>query len=112
MESITVLIKTVLVKLMEREDFVDGLQLAFALLLGAFCLRVSLMLLNAEAFLKDASVYFLLALSGAAVIVLAHRLLGKEPKTFLLWYFMIAFAAAGLGLGYKFLTGTLTPILQ
>lgn len=112
MESITVLIKTVLVKLMEREDFVDVLQMAATFLLGAAAIRLSLWIFGWDAYVRDAGFYFVQFMGGAFVIMLAFSLFGRRPGIWLKLYFFVLMAAGVAVTCYRFATGTLSPILQ
>lgn len=112
MESITVLIKTVLVKLMEREDFVDVLQMAATFLLMAAAMRLSLWVFGWDAYVKDAGFYFIQSLGGAIIIMLAFSLFGRRPGIWLKLYFFVLMIAAVAGTCYRFATGTLAPIFQ
>ncbi len=88
---------------MTREYYVDYLQWLSVIVLGAGAVRLAVMLLGAEAYLKDAGAYFAMVGSGAAVVFLASVLLKKKPGVGMLWYFLIVFAVCAATIAYKML---------
>ena len=111
MKSIVDVIKTALVKLMERESFVDFLQATFTLVLSALAVRLVLMLFNLEVFLKDAGVYFAIIMGGAAAIYLGFKLFNRSATLWLKLYFFVAFVVVTAVNSYRLFFGTYTPVL-
>ncbi len=112
MKSIADLIKFVMAKLMIKERYVDYLQWLSIIIFSAGTVRLALLLLGAEAFLKDAGAYLSMIGSGAMVVFLASLLLKKKPTIGLLWYFLIVFSVGALAVAYKIFTGTYVPVLH
>lgn len=112
MKEVGELLKLALIKLMERESFVDVLEYLGLFLLMLAATRLALWLVGLDAFIKDAGFYFITTFGAIVLIRLVCGMVGWRydiPIKVLLTMALVGGIVYNI---YCFLTGTYVPILK